>query len=106
MRHALPNVDDSLPAEVLRLVTIAGAGFRVSGRGLVLAGFNKTNPAHAGYATLDVVRGSGFSEEVIQAVEGYDPEHEAVLFVNCGGSAKLMKLQLLPAGPQGGGNLN
>jgi hypothetical protein len=34
----------------------------------------------------------GFSADIVRAIEGYDPQCEAVMFVNFGQHARLMKV--------------
>lgn len=80
----------------LTLTLRCGQEFDNKGRGAMLVGFNlRAEPfVSATYVTWADAKRQRFSAEFIQAVETYDPRHEAILFLNCGDRARLLRLSL------------
>lgn len=74
----------------------AHAHYQQEGRGFVLVLF--TNPEDPRefclrYVPATEARERGFSGEILKAVDLYRPEREAVFFVQCGDSMKLLQAQ-------------
>ena len=86
----------------LPIVMRAGAEYQQHGRGMLRVGpFRTGNSVQtdgslfpATYVTLACAKALGYSPEFIEAIEGYDPKREAVLFLDCGDTSKLLKLEL------------
>lgn len=83
-----------LASNALRLVAIAGAGYKLSGRGMIMAGFKEDDRDHASYVDLKTARACGYSEDFIRAIEAYDPAMEAIIFLNCGDRGRLLRFSL------------
>ena len=74
----------------------AHCGYQERGRGLLVVGFPEKDGGlfAARYVPRDELVSLDFSDEVVRAVGGYDPETEAVVFAECGETFRLVKISL------------